>query len=68
MNSFKTNSDEIFHPGNTRTLVEYKTCKPRNVDKKKITLNGGVTNGKLVVNFRPTKGGSRLDLERKRLA
>ena len=63
MNRSKTNSDNIFHPDNSRTLVEYKTCKPRNIDKKKMTLNSDVTNGKLVVNFRPTQGGSRLDLE-----
>ena len=68
MNRSKTNSDEIFYPDNSRTLVEYKTCKLRNIDKKKMTLNGDVTNGKLVVNFRPTEGGFRLDLEGQFLA
>ena len=34
----------------------------RNIDKKRMTLNGDV-NGKYVVNFRPTDGGSSLDLE-----
>ena len=68
MNRSKTNSDTIFYPDNSRTLVEYKTLKPRNIDKKKMTLNYDVTNGKLVVNFRPTEGGSRIDLEDQFLA
>ena len=63
MNRSKTNSDTLFYPDNSRTLVEYKTCKPSNIDRKKMILNGDVTNGKLVVKFRPTEGGSRLDLE-----
>ena len=68
MNRCKTNSDGVFYPDNPRTIVEYKTFKPRNIGKKKMTLNGDVTNGKLVVNFRPTEGGSRLDLEGQFLA
>ena len=68
MNRSKTNYDKILYLDNSRTLVEYKTWKPRNIDKKKMTLNGDVTNGKLVVNFRPTEGGSRLDLEGQFLA
>ena len=52
----------VFYPDNPRTIVEYQTCKTRNIwDKKKMTLIDGVTNGKLALNFRPFEVGSGLD-------
>ena len=40
----KTNIDEVFNQDgfSTHVDVEYKTCKPKNIDKKKVTLIGDV--------------------------